>query len=117
MIEKEIANLAGAMVQSILFPETSTIILCKDEDLKSKTFKQATKLADVECANEIQNKQESKITFKNGSTISFITPNPPQEIYRGKRAEIKHWLYDWEEHMIDQSVVDEVLLPYTNIES
>lgn len=46
-----------------------------------------------------------EIIFKNGSVIKTIESDG--ENIRGKRSELKHWMYDFERNDIDLSFLDE----------
>jgi len=48
-----------------------------------------------------------EIIFKNGSVIKTIECDG--ENIRGKRSELKHWLYDYEMNDFDLSFLDEFI--------
>ena len=104
------------IARAILYPKSQIITVSPDEESAKKTYDTTVKLLTYDpCVNSLYNNRNNLIiNFKNGSTIECISPKPDKpesENIRGKRANIKPWMYDWE-YMISDDVIDKVLEPY-----
>ncbi len=105
-----------SMIQCLLYPKTQMLITCSDAESAKTAHEQCLSIIkEHECEDVVENVQEVKITFKNGSTIQALHPSVCGDTIRGKRGSIKPLLYDWER--IDLSVVDEVLKDIYTIET
>ncbi len=60
---------------------------------------------------ESKDKTQAKIKFKNGNVIEIIKFKERGDNVRGKRAEFKHWGFDYEA-LLDKNMIDEILRPY-----
>jgi len=101
------------IARAILYPKSQIITVSPDEESMKKTYDTTVKLLTYDpCMNSsYDNKDNLIINFKNGSTIECITPKPKSENIRGKRANIKPLMYEWE-YMIPDKVIEDVLKPY-----
>lgn len=101
------------IARAIIYPESQIITVSPDEESAKKTYDTTVKLLtyDPYMNSSYDDKYNLIIKFKNGSTIECISPKPESENIRGKRANIKPFMYEWE-YMISDDVIDEVLKPY-----
>ena len=101
------------IARAILYPESKIITVSPDEESANRTYNTTVKLLtyDPYVNSSYDKKDNLVISFKNGSTIECISPKPESENIRGKRANIKPLMYEWE-YMISDNVIDEVLKPY-----
>ena len=101
------------IARAILCPKSQIITVSPDEKTAKKTYDTTIKLLTYDpCVDSLYDKKDNLIiSFKNGSTIECISPKPESDVIRGQRANIKHWMYDWE-YSIPDDVIEEVLKPY-----
>lgn len=105
-----------AIVRSILYPESHTLFVCDNKneaknmmDSFKRTF-ETHKIIEPEIDKDIA---DTYISFKNGSCIEVLDRNNKKDTgnSRGKRADFKHWMFDYE-GCLDMKTVDEVLKPF-----
>ncbi len=85
--------------------------VCGIYDANNKTTTQdLVKLMELNNVEEVMSYdvEDNKITFQNGSVIEILKTKENTENIRGKRANIEHWIYDYD-CMCDKKTLDEVL--------
>jgi hypothetical protein len=89
------------------------LIPFKDEETAKEAFKVAKKLCSKDIKKEINKIEQSNISFKNKSNLSFdySKPKVEPEYIRGYRSNLPI-LYD--DFYIDDNALEEVLKPYIN---
>ena len=97
-MKKEYIDIIECVSRVILFPETRALMVYENNDKMNRARTITSDLIDAECGNEVEDIAEYTINFKNGSTIEFVTPNPRQDVIRGKGASIDYMLYDWKDY-------------------
>lgn len=61
---------------------------------------------------EISEVGKTVINFKNGSHIDILKPTKNDPVIRGKRADISHWMYDYEAFGISNEDFEKVVEPF-----
>ena len=105
-----------AIVTSILKDKTKTLIVSPDEKSSREAIFETEKLLKQSgvsgldaCTYEKDN--QTKIKFKNGNFIEFVSQVKDSDVIRGRRSEIPMWLYDYE--CYSQDDIDKVIEPFT----
>ena len=104
-----------AIVTSILKDKTKTLIVSPDEKSSREAIFETEKLLKQSgisgldaCTYEKDN--QTKIKFKNGSFIEFVSPVKDSDVIRGRRSELPMLFYDYE--YCNQDEINEVLEPF-----
>lgn len=69
----------------MIHPETKAMIVSPTIQKKNDAYESTLKLLSVDMCGST--KDNSKIVFLNGSSITFVTPNKPEEVIRGHRSQ------------------------------
>lgn len=110
MKHNEIYKIIMAIATSILKSENKTLIVSPNEDSNKDAYDTTLKYLSYDPSVKSSfDTYGNKIEFTNGSSIEFVVPSKPSETIRGKRADISHWYFDYEEFAIPRCIVDEVL--------
>lgn len=112
-LQKEIE----AMLRAILYPKSHICIVYPNDHEAKKCFgdcKRVIKNNINTLKTEINRIDSPVIHFKNGSSIEIISPKKREDNIRGKRAEMKHWMFDYEAFSINEEELDKILQPYLN---
>ena len=103
-----------AVLKAMLYPQSYIGIAYKDEKDSEKDFNEIKAIIDNHAIikEEIKTIDDTVIRFKNGSYIEVLKPKKEEDIIRGKRTNISHWLYDFEYCGISDEDFDKVIKPF-----
>lgn len=89
----------------ILKSKTKAMIVSPTVSKKNEAYESTLKLISSDmCDSTVDN---LKIVFVNGSSITFVTPNKPEEVIRGHRSQMPLYsnedldLYGYQKEMLD----------------
>ena len=96
---------------AILKNENKIVVVSPDKEHKDNVYNKTRKILSYDPA-VVSSYDDSNcvIEFKNGSSITCLTPKPKEDVIRGKRADISNWLYDFE--IVPQDIIDEAIKPF-----
>ena len=99
------------VTNAIMKNENKMVVVSPDEKHKNDVYKTAVKILSYDPA-VVSSYDDSNciIEFKNGSVITCLTPNPQEEVIRGKHADISNWLYDF--GTVPQDIIEEAIKPF-----
>ena len=103
-----------AIIRAILYPQSYIGIAYKDEKDSEKDFNEIKAIIDNHAIikEEIKTVDDTVIRFKNGSHIEVLKPKKEEDVVRGKRADMAHWLYNFEYCGISDEDFEEVIKPF-----
>ena len=103
-------------VRAILYPKSSIAIICDNKESEKEYFDDMKNLIEKHNAlhSGIADADNTQINFTNGSRVIITNPKEPQEVIRSKRADISHWIYDYEAFSISKEEFDKVVEPFIN---
>ena len=104
-----------ATIRAILYPQSHIGIAFKNEEDSKKYFNDVKEIVDNQAIvkEEVKTVDDTVIEFKNGSYIKVLKPKK-EDIVRGKRADMSHWLYNFEYCGISDEDFEEVIKPFLN---
>jgi hypothetical protein len=103
-----------AVFRAILYPESCIGIAFSCEEYSKEYFDEIKRIINKYeiVKREISEVGKTVINFKNGSHIDILKPTKNDPVIRGKRADISHWMYDYEAFGISNEDFEKVVEPF-----
>ena len=103
---KDIRNLILCIADRLLKHDNQAIVVSPNVEKKNEAYNSTLRLLSTGMCDS--DKNNTKIYFKNGSTIEFITSNKSEKIIRGHKSQTPLFLnedlclYDYQKNILEE---------------